>query len=155
MSRRAAERGSSRPTDGGYEVTPALRRYIRFEGQNLAAPVFQGAPGSLDLILCRNVIIYFDLPTIRGLMDRFLAALRPGGLLLLGYSESLFKVYDRFEMVEVEARSSTGGRGPSRRSRLPPVPRRRRPPPPRRLGGRVKSRRSLPCRHRLPRRRPF
>ena len=60
------------------------------------------APGSLDLILCRNVIIYFDLPTIRGLMDRFLAALRPGGLLFLGYSESLFKVYDRFEMIEVD-----------------------------------------------------
>jgi chemotaxis protein methyltransferase CheR len=35
-------------------------------------------------------------------MDRFLAALRPGGLLFLGYSESLFKVYDKFEMVEVE-----------------------------------------------------
>jgi chemotaxis protein methyltransferase CheR len=35
-------------------------------------------------------------------MDRFLTALRPGALLLLGYSESLFKVYDRFEMVEME-----------------------------------------------------
>lgn len=57
---------------------------------------------SLELILCRNVIIYFDLPTIRGLMDRFLHALRPGGLLFLGYSESLFRVYEHFEMVEVE-----------------------------------------------------
>lgn len=89
--------------DGGYEILPALREYIRFEGQNLAAPVFARVlPESLDLILCRNVIIYFDLPTIRGLMDRFLTSLRPGGMLLLGYSESLFKVYDRFEMVEVE-----------------------------------------------------
>jgi chemotaxis protein methyltransferase CheR len=35
-------------------------------------------------------------------MDRFAAALRPGGFLVLGYSESLFRVYDRFEMVEVE-----------------------------------------------------
>lgn len=89
--------------DGDYEVGPELRRYVRFEGQNLAAPVFQKiSPGTLDLILCRNVIIYFDLPTIRGLMDRFLASLSPGSLLLLGYSESLFKVYDKFEMVEVE-----------------------------------------------------
>lgn len=90
-------------TEDGYEVVPRLRDYIRFDGQNLAAPVFPKIrDSSLDVILCRNVIIYFDLPTIRGLMDRFLQALRPGGLLLLGYSESLFKVYDRFEMVEVE-----------------------------------------------------
>ncbi|NVJ01395.1 tetratricopeptide repeat protein [Myxococcus sp. AM009] len=92
-----------KPVEEGYEALPALRDYIRFDGQNLAVPVFDKvALSSLDLILCRNVIIYFDLPTIRGLMDRFLAALRPGGLLFLGYSESLFKVYDRFEMIEVE-----------------------------------------------------
>lgn len=92
-----------RPAEDGYEVVPSLKEYVRFDGQNLAAPVFERVkPASLDLILCRNVIIYFDLPTIRALMDRFLNALRPGGLLLLGYSESLFKVYDRFEMVDVE-----------------------------------------------------
>jgi chemotaxis protein methyltransferase CheR len=90
-------------TEEGYDIQPFLKDFIRFDIQNLAAPIFSGvAPGSLDLILCRNVIIYFDLLTIRGLMDRFHAALRPGGLLFLGYSESLFKVYDRFEMVEVE-----------------------------------------------------
>jgi chemotaxis protein methyltransferase CheR len=92
-----------RPVHEGYEVSPILKEYIRFDGQNLAVPVFEKVQSeSLDLILCRNVIIYFDLPTIRELMDRFLTALRPGGLLLLGYSESLFKVYDRFDMVEVE-----------------------------------------------------
>ncbi|HZH03662.1 MAG TPA: CheR family methyltransferase, partial [Myxococcaceae bacterium] len=86
-----------------FRVGPVLREYIQFEGQNLAAPVFSKvAPQAFDLILCRNVIIYFDLPTIRGLMDRFLAALRPDAYLLLGYSESLFQVYDKFEMVEVE-----------------------------------------------------
>lgn len=92
-----------RPMLEGYEVVSSLKDYVRFDGQNLAVPVFEKVkPESLDLILCRNVIIYFDLPTIRALMDRFLAALRPGALLLLGYSESLFKVYDRFEMVEME-----------------------------------------------------
>ncbi|MFL5352421.1 CheR family methyltransferase [Archangium sp.] len=92
-----------RPVDDGFEIVSSLKDYVRFDGQNLAVPVFEKVkPESLDLILCRNVIIYFDLPTIRALMDRFLAALRPGALLLLGYSESLFKVYDRFEMVEVE-----------------------------------------------------
>ena len=90
-------------TEEGYEVLPLLKEYVHFEGHNLAAPIFARiASASMDLILCRNVIIYFDLPTIQGLMDRFFTALRPGGFLLLGYSESLFKVYDKFEMVEVE-----------------------------------------------------
>jgi chemotaxis protein methyltransferase CheR len=93
-----------KPVEEGLEVQPMLKEYVRFDGLNLAAPSFNDmvSPGSLDLILCRNVIIYFDLLNIRALMDRFLRALRPGGLLLLGYSESLFKVYDRFEMIEVD-----------------------------------------------------
>jgi len=91
------------PTPDGYEVVPALKSIVRFEGHNLAAPVFPMLePASLDLILCRNVIIYFDQPTIRSLMDRFFDALRPGGVLLLGYSESLFRLATRFEMFEVE-----------------------------------------------------
>lgn len=115
-----------RPVEEGLEVQPAIREYVRFDGLNLAAPSFDGvvAAGSLDLILCRNVIIYFDLPTIRALMDRFLAALRPGGLLFLGYSESLFKVYDRFEMIEVDGafvyRRPLADVKP--RPTLPPVP---------------------------------
>ncbi|HYX90444.1 MAG TPA: CheR family methyltransferase [Myxococcaceae bacterium] len=92
-----------RPVEDGHELSEAVRGWVRFEGMNLAAPVFSRVqPSSFDIILCRNVIIYFDLSTIRGLMDRFTAALRPGGFLVLGYSESLFRVYDRFEMVEVE-----------------------------------------------------
>jgi chemotaxis protein methyltransferase CheR len=92
-----------RPSEDGHELTEEVREWVQFEGMNLAAPVFSRVqPSSFDIILCRNVIIYFDLSTIRGLMDRFVAALRPGGFLVLGYSESLFRVYDRFEMVEVE-----------------------------------------------------
>ena len=67
-------------------------------------------------------------------MDRFLAALRPGALLLLGYSESLFKVYDRFEMVEMEGAfvyrrpvKPLAPRALGRRRRAPS--RTRRPPP--------------------------
>jgi chemotaxis protein methyltransferase CheR len=92
-----------RPVEEGHELSAEVRDWVQFEGLNLASPVFSRVqPSSVDIILCRNVIIYFDLATIRGLMDRFVAALRPGGFLVLGYSESLFRVYDRFEMVEVE-----------------------------------------------------
>lgn len=90
-------------SDQGYRVIPAVREMIRFEGHNLAAPIFPHLlTASKDLILCRNVIIYFDQPTIRGLMDRFFDALRPGGVLLLGYSESLFRISSKFEMFEVD-----------------------------------------------------
>lgn len=83
-------------------VRPQLRRAISaFEVHNLTdrrhpAP----AAGSWDAIFCRNVLIYFDLPTMRQVLDRFHAALRPGGYLFLGYSESLFRLYEGFELVE-------------------------------------------------------
>jgi len=90
------------PVEGGFDVVPGLRSMIRFDGLNLAAPVWPAVePGSLDVIFCRNVIIYFDQPTIVGVMERFHDSLRPGGWLFLGYSESLFKISNRFEMHEV------------------------------------------------------
>ncbi len=116
------------PQEDSYQVVPALKELVRFEGHNLAAPVFPmiGA-GSLDLILCRNVIIYFDQPTIRSLMDRFFDALRPGGVLLLGYSESLFRMATRFEMFEVAGTFAYRRPVPG----APPAPRPSAPPPPR------------------------
>lgn len=90
------------PVQDGFQVKPVIRNSVRFAALNLAAPVFHSVtPGSLDLILCRNVIIYFAQPTIQLLMDKFYEALRVGGVLLLGYSESLFKLYARFEMFEI------------------------------------------------------
>lgn len=87
---------------GSYQVAPEIRSLVRFEAHNLAAPLWPRVrAASLDIIFCRNVIIYFDQPTIVGVMERFFEALRPGGWLFLGYSESLFKISTRFDMVEV------------------------------------------------------
>jgi chemotaxis protein methyltransferase CheR len=88
--------------DGQYQVTPQLRDMVQFEGHNLAAPSWpQVKPQSKDFIFCRNVIIYFDQPTILAVMSQFYDALRPGGWLFLGYAESLFRLPTRFEMIEV------------------------------------------------------
>ncbi|HZA52374.1 MAG TPA: CheR family methyltransferase [Myxococcaceae bacterium] len=144
MSQVPAERARRffRPAEDGQELSPEVREWVQFEGLNLASPAFSRVQdSSFDIILCRNVIIYFDLATIRGLMDRFVAALRPGGFLILGYSESLFRVYDRFEMVEVEGaflyrrplQELPPGQGPrpERITRdLPVVVPARTPPPP-------------------------
>ena len=55
--------------------------------------------GKFDVIFCRNVIIYFDKPTQRILIDRFAEILEEGGYLILGHSESLLNVSDRFSLL--------------------------------------------------------
>ncbi len=65
-------------------VTPRVRKSVRFARRNLLDPVY---PTGFDLVLCRNVLIYFDRGMQRDVTERLAAALRPGGYLALGYSE--------------------------------------------------------------------
>jgi chemotaxis methyl-accepting protein methylase len=64
------------------------------------------APGTgFDLIVCRNVVIYFDRDGQERLFDRFADALAPGGYLLLGKVETLFgPARDKLELVDVRER---------------------------------------------------
>ena len=55
--------------------------------------------GPLDVIFCRNVIIYFDKETQRDLFTRLAPLQRPGDLLFLGHSESLFKVSEAWGLI--------------------------------------------------------
>lgn len=91
-----------RPEGDVAEVRPVLRRAApSFEVQNLADERYPlPRAGSWDVIFCRNVLIYFDVATTLRVLDRFHRVLRPGGYLFLGYSESLFRVYDGFDLVE-------------------------------------------------------
>ena len=56
-------------------------------------------PGEVDLVLCRNVTIYFGRDTTRALVAGFARVLRPGGYLLLGHAETLWQVSDDFRLV--------------------------------------------------------
>jgi chemotaxis protein methyltransferase CheR len=56
--------------------------------------------GPFDAIFCRNVIIYFDKPTQRVLFERMARLQRPGDFLFLGHSESLYRVSERYELIE-------------------------------------------------------
>jgi chemotaxis protein methyltransferase CheR len=78
-------------------VVPEARNLVTFGQLNL----MQSWPirGPLDVIFCRNVVIYFDKDAQRRLFDRMADLQREGGWLFLGHSETLFKVSTRYELV--------------------------------------------------------
>ncbi len=84
-------------------AAPCLRACVRFAVHNLVAEAFPSPEGGAwDLIACRNVMIYFDAPTAARVVRGFFERLREGGILCLGYSESLFRVSSDFELAEVD-----------------------------------------------------
>lgn len=88
-----------RLVDGYFLIEPQVRRLVRFAHLNLQADQFPNAgngTNGLDLILCRNVLIYFHLETIRQIVARFADCLNPQGYLFLGHAETLQYVSDRF-----------------------------------------------------------
>ena len=54
--------------------------------------------GKMDIIFCRNVIIYFDQPAKKRVIEQFYSTLNPGGFLLLGHSESLMNITTAFKL---------------------------------------------------------
>jgi chemotaxis protein methyltransferase CheR len=84
-----------------FEVQPELRSIVRFGLLNLLEP--WKLKGPFDAIFCRNVMIYFDEPTCRRLVQRFLDLLRPGGLLFLGTSEGVAGKFEGLRALEASA----------------------------------------------------
>jgi chemotaxis protein methyltransferase CheR len=80
-----------------FRVSRELRKLVVVEEHNLLhRPVFS----QVDIIFCRNVMIYFTVPTIRLVVDNFADTAVSNGYLFLGHSESLFGISDRFRLVD-------------------------------------------------------
>jgi chemotaxis protein methyltransferase CheR len=75
--------------NGSFRLKDRHRQGVRFFETNLVAAKPILSSGMFDVILCRNMLIYFAQPAFSSVIDLFAAALRPGGYLMLGHSESL------------------------------------------------------------------
>jgi two-component system, chemotaxis family, CheB/CheR fusion protein len=96
---------------GGYQISKSVRDLCIFARQDLTRdPPFS----KLDLIVCRNVLIYLDPVLHKKLMTVFHYALRPGGFLMLGRAESVGAQAESFRLVDKKARifsrKPSGGR---------------------------------------------
>lgn len=91
------KRHVSQLPDGRGEMGAELKSLISFAPLNL----LESWPmrGPFDIIFCRNVVIYFDKPTQSRLFDRYADLLAKDGWLVVGHSESLLNITDRFKLV--------------------------------------------------------
>jgi chemotaxis protein methyltransferase CheR len=91
---------------GGYEVDADIRRRVMIEYGNLASDHYPSLPTGvwrMDLIVCRNVLIYFDRATIGEVARRLFAALAEGGWLVTGPSDPLLGADAPFESIVTSA----------------------------------------------------
>jgi chemotaxis protein methyltransferase CheR len=89
--------------EGKWSIDTAIRRMVRFSRENLLDPRALAAVSHLDVLVCRNVLIYFDVPVRKKVLAGFHEKLRDGGWLLLGHSESLLNLTADFEMVHMKS----------------------------------------------------
>ncbi len=81
-----------------FQVLPALRSRVTFRRLNLSRPPFP-MQGPLDVVFCRNVMIYFDTQTRQRLVNEIERLLRPGGLMMIGHAESLIGLTTRLTAI--------------------------------------------------------
>lgn len=81
-----------------FRINDEVRKWVTISHLNLLDASRVSLLGQLDVIFCRNVIIYFDLVAKRKVIDSFYQRLTPEGFLLLGHSESLMNLSNAFQL---------------------------------------------------------
>ena len=87
------------PQQGMVKMRPALQRLIEFRTLNLLSSQWALQP-PFDIIFCRNVMIYFDKPTQRRLLERMVPMLVDDGLYIAGHSESFTNAGNLVRLVD-------------------------------------------------------
>ncbi|MHB8145930.1 MAG: CheR family methyltransferase [Vulcanimicrobiaceae bacterium] len=88
-----------RPFEGGFFLNDDIKNMVEFSRINLLDERAVTAVGVHDAIFCRNVLIYFDKPTQKRVVEAFAKTLRPGGFLFLGHAESIMRLTDLYDPV--------------------------------------------------------
>jgi chemotaxis protein methyltransferase CheR len=83
------------------KIIDDLRESVRFTPVNLVDAASVAAQGQFDVVLCRNLLIYFDDASRRAAAANLFDSLNPGGFLCLGHSESMARISDRFTLVRL------------------------------------------------------
>jgi chemotaxis protein methyltransferase CheR len=83
---------------GFVRVKPEVSRCLDFRPFNLMSASWASLGEPFDLVFCRNVMIYFDNPTQRKVLERMHAAMTPGSLLYVGHSENFTESRDLFRL---------------------------------------------------------
>ncbi|WP_281174734.1 CheR family methyltransferase [Marinobacterium jannaschii] len=97
LSRSRLETYFDEKADGCWGVKAPIKSRVRFQNLNLLGS-YSGL-GQFDIIFCRNVLIYFSAERKTEILRKMHKALRPGGYLLLGASESLSGLSDCYQMI--------------------------------------------------------
>ncbi len=79
-------------------ISDEIKRMVRFSQQNLLEPL--AGLGSMDVVFCRNVLIYFDVATKAKVLGAIRSIMRPDGYLVLGAAETLMGITESFGKVE-------------------------------------------------------
>lgn len=86
--------------EDGWQAVDKLRRLVRFETHNILEQPVHPGERSFDLVLCRNVLLYFDAVKKRAAFERLESALADDGYLMLGAGETVIGQTDRLETDE-------------------------------------------------------
>ncbi len=84
--------------EGLWRIKDSVKELVNFGYLNLLDPIRTKLIETMDVIFCRNVLIYFDMESRKKVIDMFYNKLRNGGYLLLGHAESLLNITTSFTM---------------------------------------------------------
>lgn len=91
-----------KPEEDSFIISDNVKRLINFSHLNLLDPLKIKFMGQMDVIFCRNVLIYFDHQTRKKVTDHFYGRLVDGGYLLLGHAESLMNISTAFALKHLK-----------------------------------------------------